>query len=834
MTEDAGLAPDPIMTATTHGICRGFLAACLDALLLGCGLFLGPVCLAAAGASEDSPSRSEYFSWINHTNEGPTAAQTEANLGFFEYLHDEYGMELDIYAFDAGAIDGAGFYGRMDSPRFRRQFPAGFRPLVDRAARYGTRLGIWGGPDGFGESPREAEERLEQTVRLCREFNFALFKMDAVCGQLRPQAYDAFDRMMSACRTYTPDLILLNHRLDLGPGVRHSTTFLLGGAETYIDVHMANSATAPHHRAGALARGLPPDLTRLTEDHGVCLSSCLDFWEDDLILQAFNRSLILAPQIYGNPWLLRDDELPRLAWIFNLHRRHRARLTSGLVLPSERFGPHAVSRGDGSTRFVTLRNLSWEDAKVVLPLDGRIGLAGTGASRWTVTRLHPTIEDLGEHPGGSEVEITVPPFRACLVQVAVEGDPSLPLTGVAYEVVRDVPGRPLELRAFGDPGTTRSISLRGPSRGFRAAFVAGHPADELLRGAPATITFPGKPSVRREVTRLGAFESVPVPADAEALYEATCFAADNNALELRSLERAGPTGIPALQRARDAYFQQELFRTRELSDRFLFDGDSVTAFSVNLRWGNPRVKGGAFRLDLGAVRPVTRLVLESIDEFSIQPLKTDEGVLAEVSADLRRWKPVTFLAGRRMEVDLTSVGPWRYLRFSPPPLRLVEVRGWEGDDEVRDRTAWRASNLFAPYVTAHWSPGRVHAAVRAWQTQVEIPEALEPGSYLSVALNGIHGYEGATVGFRVDGGVAGCPDRSPSFPANTWEVGVRGTDGNTTFHLPLQAAWAGLKVEAVVLAFDSAHVDLRPEVHLCPPPVPATGVLVTLERTPVR
>ena len=46
------------------------------------------------GATELSPSRSEYFSWINNTNEGATEAQTMVNLEFFRWLHDVYGMEL--------------------------------------------------------------------------------------------------------------------------------------------------------------------------------------------------------------------------------------------------------------------------------------------------------------------------------------------------------------------------------------------------------------------------------------------------------------------------------------------------------------------------------------------------------------------------------------------------------------------------------------------------------------------------------------------------------------------------------------------------------------------
>ena len=61
-----------------------------------------------AGADEQTPSLSHYFSWIDNTNEGATERQTLANLDFFKWLHDEYGMDLDIYALDAGAIDAPG------------------------------------------------------------------------------------------------------------------------------------------------------------------------------------------------------------------------------------------------------------------------------------------------------------------------------------------------------------------------------------------------------------------------------------------------------------------------------------------------------------------------------------------------------------------------------------------------------------------------------------------------------------------------------------------------------------------------------------------------------
>jgi len=323
------------------------------------------------GADESTPSKAHYFTWINNTNEGPTESQTHANLDFFQWMNDEYGMTLDIYAFDAGAIDAPRYYGKPTTRKFKEQLPNGFGPFAEKAKDFGGRLGVWLGPDGFGNTLEEEEARIDFLTSLCRDHNFQLFKMDAVCGQLRDEKQPAFIRLMESCREHSEDLILLNHRLNLGIAKPHATTFLWQGAETYIDVHMSNFTTATHNRAQALKRGLPPELKRLAEDHGVCLSSCLDYWEDDLILQAFNRSMILAPQLYGSPWFLRDDEYPKLARIFKLHRRYNKILTKGIVLPEDKYGPHAVSRGDEKTRLITLRNTTWEPITRSIALDLR-------------------------------------------------------------------------------------------------------------------------------------------------------------------------------------------------------------------------------------------------------------------------------------------------------------------------------------------------------------------------------------------------------------------------------------------------------------------------------
>ena len=57
-----------------------------------------------AGADERTPSVPQYFSWINNTNEGATEQHTLINLDFFKYLKDTNGMQIKIYALDAGNV----------------------------------------------------------------------------------------------------------------------------------------------------------------------------------------------------------------------------------------------------------------------------------------------------------------------------------------------------------------------------------------------------------------------------------------------------------------------------------------------------------------------------------------------------------------------------------------------------------------------------------------------------------------------------------------------------------------------------------------------------------
>lgn len=760
------------------------------------------------GADEKTPSRAQYFSWINNTNEGPTEAQTLVNLEFFGWLKEEYGMQLDIYAFDAGAIDGKRFYGSIASDRFKRQFPNGFDPIYEKAKSLDIRLGVWGGPDGFGDTPQEEKDRIEQMVKLCKDYEFALFKFDAVCGPLRPEKEDAFIEMMEQCREYSPDLILLNHRLGLSEeAVKHATTFLWEGWETYIDVFMSNWMTAPHHRGAAISRGFPEGNVRLTEDHGVCISSCLDYWDDDLILQAFNRNMILAPEIYANPWLLRDDEFPKLARIYNLHKKYREIMLDAIVLPEKLYGPFAVSWGNSNTRIITLRNLTWEKANYTIDLGEQIGIAEGEIIE--VRQFHPTERVIGKFENGKQIKVEVKPFRSCLLIVSTRSIDEPAIVGTDFNVIKNIEGRAVEMEVLGWPGTQTDIELTDHEK-YTSALLDDEIEKSLLKGKKLKIEFPGTKLEKEILRKISDFEVLDTLDNIawESLYEATIYSADNNALEVRSIQRSGWSEIPEVRAAQNAFFNQQTFVDRGIWDKNLFDGSMETAFWQSKKYNRDQtIKGGCFRLDLGKITDIDKLVIKVGDIFSLQPLLEGEGNYVEVSTDLKNWETLTYLAGKEMEIHFNK--SVRYLRFKYFPSCIREIEGYKNGEALPMET-WRASNLFA-------HPGKLEHQ-KTWKSEFVLDE-IAPNSYLCVAINGEHGVEGAYAAALVDGQLRGAPDRAQSFPSNTWEYVNSRSEKNYTYYIPVNESDLGKTIEIFVLGFDENHLDFKPEVWIAAYPV---------------
>jgi len=764
------------------------------------------------GADEKSPSRAQYFSWINNCNEGTTEEQTLLNLAFFKWLKEEYGMNLDIYAFDAGAIDGKGFYGSTESSRFKRQFPNHFLPIFKEAKSQGIRLGIWGGPDGFGDTPAEEEARIEQMVSLARDYNFELFKFDGVCGELRKEKQEAFVEMMTKVRVHSPDLILLDHRLDLGIGKPHATTSLWEGAETYIDVHMANNTTAPHHRAGALDRGHTPNYTRLTEDHGVCISSCLDRWDDELIMQAFNRNLILAPQIYGNPWFLRDDEYYRLARIFNLHRKHRDILVNATALPDS-YGPNAVSRGTGTQRFISMTNLSWEPKLITIKLDSEIGLEE--GEQIELRKYHPTERILGNFAYGQIVDVEVLPFRSILLYAGIPLKEDFKIYNIDYLTVKETDTE-YEIKLLGDPLSYKDGGMIS-TVDFSEIILEGK--TKRLSQMKKLDAFKGRILRNHYHRKLDRFRAIAVNEDAPVLYEATVFSTDNNALEVRSIKRSGYSDNPIVKKAQDAFFQQATFIEKGGWDDYLFDKDLNTSFAVNERWKvEQRVKGGCLRLDFAQVVEMDVLKIIVENKEYLQPLQIGDENWIEISTDLINWTRIPYDVGLTSDISITQ--PLRYVRMMNASKRIQELSAFKGEFELKS-DLWKASNLFAH--------GSKMKAKKMWK-QVFRPIEIPKGSYLCIALEGKHGIEGAYAAAKIDGKFYGCPDRAVSYPSNTWEYANAKRDANYTYYMPLTEDMRKKEIEIYVMAYDDEALDFVPTLYITTDEIPFQEASLILKK----
>jgi hypothetical protein len=212
-----------------------------------------------------------------------------------------------------------------------------------------------------------------------------------------------------------------------------------------------------------------------------------------------------------------------------------------------------------------------------------------------------------------------------------------------------------------------------------------------------------------------------------------------------------------------------------------------------------------------------RIVLHVPDEYSLQPILHGEGNWVEVSSDLRSWRRLSYLAGTTMTIELD--GPARYLRFEVTADRLVEITGLSNGQPL-PRSKWRASNLFA-------HPSQMKP-VAAWHGRVTVDEKV-PGAKLCIAVEGVHGVEGAYAALKIGDRYIGCPDRAASYPSNTWEYVNARRDTGYTYYAPVTPDMVGVPIDVWVLAYDAEHLDLHPVVWSSVDPVALGGRMLRLE-----
>lgn len=765
---------------------------------------------------ENTPSKSIYFDWININWHGSNEKKVLSNLAFFKWMNEEFGMQLDIYLMDAGNIDNgpdcngceevlnnAPTYGGINSEWFREKYPNGLDSIYKLASSFNCNLGVWLGPDGYGNSNDEAQQRLKMYQELIEDYDVKLIKLDRCCSDLNPENEEYFKLAMQKGYEYSPDLIVLNHRISLSDEAeKYATTFLWEGAETYIEISGNNTYTSPHHRY-TLQRGLPPDLKRLTEDHGVCLSSYLDYWEDDLVLQAFNRNLILSPEIYGNPWLLRDDEFPLLAKIFNLHRKYKDILIEGIKLDENQFGPSAVARGDENIRFLTLRNLSWNTVSYTIPLDHTIGLQKH--QKVHIYQYHPFEEILGTYSHGEKVKVEVLPFRSSLIKVSNKQDIGL-VEGAPFHTIKDLPGAPFEVDLMGMPGDIKSIRWIQGEREFKEAYLGGQLLEGFLDKKTIVVKFEGESQENDFHRKLGDLAEIAIPEFNLSLFDAIFFGADNNCLEVRSLQRSGRSDIPAVNEARNAFFKDKIFVDQGSWDRFAFDNDTNTYFKVRKYCyeSSNSVQPGILRIELPHEAELDSLILKGIEQDYLCKK-------AWFSSDLIEWFPLeSFTDKDKVILRKRHHKSVKYIKVDPAPWQVSEIQGLHKGLKL-DMSESNASNLFpsADYYTVK----------KAWSAKFSIND-YHPTSYLAVAIEGNYGADGAFAVIKTSNGLLAAFDRSPAYVANHWEHYLAPQKGHYTYYFKIPTWLKNDDFEVIVLGTNNVEKIETPEVWLTSYPLP--------------
>ena len=100
---------------------------------------------------------------------------------------------------------------------------------------------------------------------------------------------------------------------------------------------------------------------------------------------------------------------------------------------------------------------------------------------------------------------------------------------------------------------------------------------------------------------------------------------------MRSLVRSGPTNIPEVQAARDGFFNQAIFKTRGVWDKFAFDGKEST------RWFCPAAENTSLRINFEEPIELDTLVVKGAED----DFYDHDEITIEVDSNLSEWETIT-------------------------------------------------------------------------------------------------------------------------------------------------------------------------------------------------
>jgi len=791
-----------------------------------------------------------YFDWLCHDNSGPLESEILANFAVLKKLRELYGFQFDIYNSDAGLVESQGTYFPEYRPVFDKRFPQGLRAIADAAQELDMKLGLWIGPDGFGETPESMALRREQLVEWVRDFNVGLFKLDTVVSPLRHEdkyilekKYQSLVDALSEARRIDPDFVAINHRVNQSPYMLTITDCLLWrGQETYIDVHITNTDSALYNRSCSIGRSLYSEFFgvpfRQFEDHGICFNSLIENWEDDFVTQAFGRASVISPEMYGAFFFLPDEDYPKLARLIQFHKRSQPLLTRAFPLENG-----DIAHGNGRSALIVLRNPTWESVKRPVRIDETIGLARNGRGSVIVRQRHPYERLLaGPEDGvgwGGMIDIELEPFDVRLIQVDSDMPEEPFIGGVSYEIVPGPEDSRFNVKLMGEPGQKAELEFFN----FAGLDVALAETDVSVRTQhPFTINFAGTSGERKYFELLGVCtDQNPGASSGSLLPELAKFRIDDDALEMRVLRtlKKSPSRWPEVEACREYMWNKVI--AAEGSHRNAFDGDPETRWSDGYPRRSPftgspspyRSDDSLWRIDMGEKIELKRLELDVVRNTQTAFIEA-----VELSPDLETWSrvPTQDLTGkddipflkeirrrdqsvliydvdagdgraRTLTVELPE-GRNRYLRIHGRNFSVSEIRGYDAAGTPLDRSDWRATNFFGPTP----EPRRV--------LHLEpFVEDVWPGQEIAVSVNAaariIDPVDGVYVIVSVDGEIHVPVHRVPSYPYHNYEWNCswlkRQKLSGLTFRFPVRKDWKGkrLHIQVFLLGEEVESVEAR-------------------------
>ena len=152
--------------------------------------------------------------------------------------------------------------------------------------------------------------------------------------------------------------------------------------------------------------------------------------------------------------------------------------------------------------------------------------------------------------------------------------------------------------------------------------------------------------------------------------------------------------------------------------------------------------------------------------------------------------------------------------MSEPIDRVFAFRVMKNGEDITPASA-KVNNLMASY------------AKKTTTAAKKVTVKPENTGRLAIAVNGKHGREGVYCAAKVNGQLAGFPERAPSYPSNVWEHLVRLQDHDNTYFMDITPELVGREIEVYAL-FNTGLHDCDVKAYLCPKHDVQEGIVIEL------